>query len=642
MGIASRTVDSYLYQSTQNQEPNQLLIVDEAGMLSHQQMSQLLQKTQELNHRLILIGDTKQLSSIGAGAPFRLLQEKSQLPTVNLTENLRQITPQLKEAVDLAASQQMMPALQVLDDHGAIREIKNKDERLTAVAQSYLERPYERQVQALILCDTNQERQVITEQIRAAYVDQGKLGQDSIKIQSLQPKRLDQQGIQQAFNYEMGDVIRFRQSTPKFPSLYYRVTQVEPDRLTVQDRQGQSLELTLHQYREREVFRCHELELRQGDRLRFTRNQRDWQQINGQMFTVQDFNSDGTVQINSRGKSYAVPIKQMVHSDYAYCRTVYGAQGWTATEAIWASGQKPGKEQTYVALSRAKESLEIVTADRQALGLSAQQSQAQENALDLVQTQPSSTQKSDAQLWQLYQEVKAWKKKPQPQPPEAGKDLILTALLRQDRHRYEGLTLNVKQQKEDLEALGKPRSLFNWKGPSSFEVEARKQLIQETQLKRQAVKASYQTTQKALKAWTEKQTAFETWSQSPETQRMQLAREELNQPENLARLNQISEGQYWYRFTQKLLKQAGKTEGMRRHLTGKVYSFETDGRSVSIKRHGQIIFQASDERKQGGIIQTHKMAMTEQDQKVIQQAAEMIQERLRQQQRQSQSRGMSL
>ncbi|NJN23206.1 MAG: AAA family ATPase [Acaryochloridaceae cyanobacterium RL_2_7] len=384
VGISARTVDSYLYQS--RQERNQLLIVDEAGMLSHQQMSQLLKKTQDLNHQLILIGDTKQLSSIGAGAPFRLLQERAKLPTANLNENLRQITPQLKEAVDLAASQQMIPALRVLDEHGVICEIKNEDDRLRAIAQTYLVRPHQRQVQTLILCDTNRDRQIITEQIRAAYIQQGKLGQKAIQIQTLQPKRLDGKAIAQAYNYEVGDVIRFRQSTPKFPDLYYRVSQVEGDKLQLKDHQGQRVELPIHQYREREVFRCQELELRRGDRLRFTRNQRDWNQINGQMFTVEGFNPDGTVQINSRGKSYAVPLDQMVHSDYAYCRTVYGAQGWTATEAIWASGQQPGKEQTYVALSRAKERLEIITSDRQALGLSVQQSQGQENALDLVQT----------------------------------------------------------------------------------------------------------------------------------------------------------------------------------------------------------------------------------------------------------------
>ncbi len=397
-GLSSQTVDRYLFTPTDQLVRDQILIVDEAGMLSHHQMAQLLKKSQDLNNRLILVGDTKQLSSISAGAPFRLLQERSELPTINLNENLRQVTPQLKRAVDYAASQEMLPAFQVLDQQGAIVEIKDEDERLRVIAQKYIERPHERQVQTLVLCDTNQDRQIVTDQIRAAYVEQGKLGQEVITIQTLQPKRLNEQAIAQAYNYGVGDVIRFRSSVPKFPSLYYRVTEVESDgrrptgghRLQLKDRQGETVELPIHQYRQREVFRCREIKVREGDRLRFTRNQRDWQQINGQLFTVEGFNSDGTVQINSRGKSYPVTVEQMSHTDYAYCQTVYGAQGWTAKEAIWAPGQRPGQEQTYVALSRAKENLEIVTLDRQVLGLSVQQTQAQENALDLVQEQPQS------------------------------------------------------------------------------------------------------------------------------------------------------------------------------------------------------------------------------------------------------------
>ncbi|NJN23207.1 MAG: hypothetical protein HC810_00785 [Acaryochloridaceae cyanobacterium RL_2_7] len=209
-------------------------------------------------------------------------------------------------------------------------------------------------------------------------------------------------------------------------------------------------------------------------------------------------------------------------------------------------------------------------------------------------------QKSDAQLWQLYQEVLAWKKKPQPQPPEAGKDKTLKANLKQNHQRYQELTLNLKQQEADLEALGKPRSLFNWTGPSTFDVKAREALIQEIKQERQQVKASYQKTQKALKTWTEKQTAFENWIQSPETQRIQAAREELNQPENLSRLNKISEGQDWYRFTQKLLNDAGKTEGQRRSLTGKVYRFETDGRSVQSHVMAKRFFRHPMQRNQGG------------------------------------------
>ena len=58
----------------------------------------------------------------------------------------------------------------------------------------------------------------------------------------------------------------------------------------------------LDKYKDREVFSTQELELRVGDRLRFTRNHREWGQINGQLLTIDAFNSDGTISINTRGK----------------------------------------------------------------------------------------------------------------------------------------------------------------------------------------------------------------------------------------------------------------------------------------------------------------------------------------------------
>ena len=180
-------------------------------------------------------------------------------------------------------------------------------------------------------------------------------------------------------------------------------------------------------------------------------------------------------------------VEQMAHTDYAYCQTVYGAQGWTAKEAIWAPGQRPGQEQTYVALSRAKENLEIITLDRQALGLSIQQTQAQENALDLVQpaspvpvVQPKSIQeKSDAQLWKLYERVKVWSKQPKPRAPSEERGKQLQAQVSTLQQRIDGLDLNVKRQRKELKKLGEPRSLFNWKGPSRFDIEARRQLLEE-------------------------------------------------------------------------------------------------------------------------------------------------------------------
>jgi conjugative relaxase-like TrwC/TraI family protein len=385
--IPAATADRYLFSTPDPASAGDILLVEEAGMLSAQQMERLIQKSQNTQSRLILVGDTKQLSSIEAGAPFRLLQTRSALQTVTIEQNLRQKAPHLFIAADLVAQRRTDEAISVLERCHCIHEIPVSQDRNRTVVSQYLDRTPQEQAQTLILCDTNTDRRDITTQIRAAYVAEGRLGETSQTIQILYPKHLDKQAIAQGYNYQPGDVIRFWRTTQAFPDAYYRVVEVKDQSLILKGRSGQQKELMLNRHKEREVFQCQTLELREGDRLRFTRNHRQWQQTNGQPYTIEALNPDGTIAICTKGQRYTVTADQLLHSDYAYCRTVYSAQGWTSKAAIWAPGYIPGQEQTYVALTRAQEHLEIITLDRAAFIASATQSRGQENATELLDPQ---------------------------------------------------------------------------------------------------------------------------------------------------------------------------------------------------------------------------------------------------------------
>jgi conjugative relaxase-like TrwC/TraI family protein len=423
--VPSTTLDRYLFTSNDQTPRNETLLIDEAGMISSQQMERLIRKAQATESRIILVGDTQQLNSIEAGAPFRLLQERSTLKTATLSENLRQKTPHLFVAANLAAEQQTNEALETLDRYQSIQEIPDLNQRNHSVAEQYLAREPREQARTLILCDTNQDRQAITDQIRANYIANGILGETARTIQILYPKKLDPQAITQAYSYQKGDAIRFTRLNLHFPDAYYRVAEVKAQSLILKDRTGQLQEMSLNEYKEREVYQCQSLEIRTGDRLRFTRNQRTRNQTNGQPYTIEALNPDNTIEIRTKGQRYTVTANQLLHSDYAYCRTVYSAQGWTSAEAIWAPQQNPGREQTYVALTRAKESLQILTLNRAALGLSAQMTQAQENAMDLVESipiQPVETQQLSlfpGMNDDLERKVKPQREKPARQYPES-------------------------------------------------------------------------------------------------------------------------------------------------------------------------------------------------------------------------------
>ena len=65
-----------------------VLIVDEAGMVSAKQLANIINLTKQAGAKLVLVGDPAQLQSVEAGAAFHTLLERNQ--HVSLTEVRRQ------------------------------------------------------------------------------------------------------------------------------------------------------------------------------------------------------------------------------------------------------------------------------------------------------------------------------------------------------------------------------------------------------------------------------------------------------------------------------------------------------------------------------------------------------------------------
>jgi ATP-dependent exoDNAse (exonuclease V) alpha subunit len=121
--INCQTFDAYLSIPLKSLPKNELIVVDEAGMISSSQMKNLLEKGQQTNSRILLIGDTKQLAAVQAGSPFALLQEQAQLPTISINQNIRQQNFQLKEVVTLLSAGEIKQGYQRLNEQGSIKQI---------------------------------------------------------------------------------------------------------------------------------------------------------------------------------------------------------------------------------------------------------------------------------------------------------------------------------------------------------------------------------------------------------------------------------------------------------------------------------------------------------------------------------------
>jgi molybdopterin-guanine dinucleotide biosynthesis protein len=140
-GIDARTLQGFLAR-TANPDPRErkhFYLVDESSLTSTNQMREFLSRIAP-NDRVLLIGDTRQHQGVEAGRPFEQLQEAG-MRTARLDEIVRQQDPALKSAVELLAIGQVSAALDVLQQQGRVKEIPNAEDRIRAIAKSYVESP---------------------------------------------------------------------------------------------------------------------------------------------------------------------------------------------------------------------------------------------------------------------------------------------------------------------------------------------------------------------------------------------------------------------------------------------------------------------------------------------------------------------
>ncbi|NJR60853.1 MAG: AAA family ATPase [Cyanobacteria bacterium CRU_2_1] len=164
-------------QSTSNQPlllGKEIWIVDEASLLSAKDAHALLQRAGQEQARIVLVGDTRQLSAVEAGNPFKSLQAGG-IAIARLDESLRQQTQELKTAVTLIAQDKVIEGIQALDQAGCIREIQDSEQQLQQLVDDYLKLSPQERSRTLLLAGTNQQRLELTQRIRERLQAEGTL-----------------------------------------------------------------------------------------------------------------------------------------------------------------------------------------------------------------------------------------------------------------------------------------------------------------------------------------------------------------------------------------------------------------------------------------------------------------------------------
>ncbi|MFM9161656.1 MAG: Ti-type conjugative transfer relaxase TraA, partial [Methylocystis sp.] len=182
-GIESRTIASLEYGLSQGRDQissDDILVIDEAGMIGLRQMERLTSLAEECGAKIVLVGDPQQLQAIEAGAAFRAIAERHN--RVEITEVRRQREDWQRSATKDLAIGKVREALQSYEAHDQIHAAETREAARETLIESWdKSRQSNPEASRIILVHTNEERRNLNEQARERLKLTGEL-KDAISL----------------------------------------------------------------------------------------------------------------------------------------------------------------------------------------------------------------------------------------------------------------------------------------------------------------------------------------------------------------------------------------------------------------------------------------------------------------------------
>ena len=356
-----------------------VLVVDEGSLASTVQARDLLRIANALRiPRMVLVGDAKQLDAVDAGKPFAQLQQAG-MKTAVMDEIMRQRDPDLKAAVEASLAGDVKRAFHKLGSN--VAEVK-ADNLAGAAAARWLALSPKARGNAGLMAPSHALREDINAIVRERLIRDGAIHGPAMNTERLISRGYTNAEKTLAANYTPGDVVAFhrpykRLGVDKGDELRIDSVDGKAGTVSLAGRDGGPVSWEPGRLAARtggvEVYRTEAMELRTGDRIRWTRNDAGLGLINSQTAEVAKVEGGGVTFRLEDGRMLhmAEGDPQLRHMDRAWASTVHAFQGRTVDTVIAAmEANHPHlttQKSFYVEISRARDRAELVTDDREAL-----------------------------------------------------------------------------------------------------------------------------------------------------------------------------------------------------------------------------------------------------------------------------------
>lgn len=361
-GMMSQTLTSFLLASEKLLETNPMvakaaypantiLVLDEASLVSARAMKSLLNVTEKLDLRLVVIGDDRQLPAIEASRIFSLMLGTSN-NAVNMNVNTRLKTPESLEIMQLIYASNLNPNL--LDKafekmQQNIVEIPSKTERLQLMANYYTATPAIRRDDVLPMMPENKDRVMFNSMVRENLKNDGTLVGQELRTNIMVAKDLTTPEKNYSLSFEKNDFVRFNSNIVRLgikAGDYYQVIETKQEQLILCNDAGvkTSWDPFRHSNGNVEIYRNDTRGVMAGDVIRWRRNFENRGMINSETAKVLGVNGNILSIELANGTKCDIDTRDRnnQHFDHAYGSTVHVAQGLDKVNPIGLlDGPKP-------------------------------------------------------------------------------------------------------------------------------------------------------------------------------------------------------------------------------------------------------------------------------------------------------------
>lgn len=363
------TVQRFLVsEALQAQAAQRVLLVDEAGLLSTQQLDTLTRLAHERSARVLLVGDAKQHYSVQRGDALRNVIQHTGTPVVRLAEVLRQRGESDRHFSRMLASGEVAEAFHYAARRGLIEETRD-DEMLFARAAEHYADNLAHGVETLVVIPFWDEIERFNVHARAALRRHGRLGEAEVVREAIKPLTWSEEQKAHWNQYQRGDRLLFVRDTRFFRrGTAAEVAEVVPDGLRVRGAKDRTEKITRRQRGAFDVGRPQMLPVAAGDRL-LIRGREDTQEFaNGDFKDVAHVDPTTNTIVLSDGHALPADFKAWT---YGHALTSYRAQGSTAEESLIVLGEVAERalmrRQFYVGNTRYRGAHRIYVSHREAI-----------------------------------------------------------------------------------------------------------------------------------------------------------------------------------------------------------------------------------------------------------------------------------